>query len=366
VAPPQIPVVKIQGSRGKHPGNPAADSAAPDDGLVPAAVRRAQVARFVVPGAAAHHAAAAIAAGPGAAVIWRPLVVVVPAVLDPLPDIAMHVVEAPLVGRVRADLDGLSDILAEVGVVVRDPGANVISRCRSGPAGIFPLGLAEEAIAMAGLAAQPTQIALDVVPTYIDDGSFAPALAFVGRLVGFYVPGVVPGIIFGEAVPLFEGHRITSHGEAVFYLDPMLRFLRIRSCLAPCSIAHLALGPGRTHHEPARGNDDQLWASRFVDVTQDCDSLWLASIWRDVNGCLIVSAPGRPRMPLSLIWVLQSFFDGANEPIKATLLPQVDPLDVPKVQPKVGDLQIWDSAVIEPDGDEEGGPGWALPERREG
>ena len=52
------------------------------------------------PGAPAPHPAAAIAARPGAAVARSALVAVVPAVLDPLQRIAMHVVQAPGIRRI--------------------------------------------------------------------------------------------------------------------------------------------------------------------------------------------------------------------------------------------------------------------------
>ncbi len=72
----------------------------------------------------------------------RPCVTLVPAVLDPLPHVAVHVVQAPGVRRVGADLGGPAHVHAEIGLlgrrrIVTPP----VAGRRPGPAGVLPLRL---------------------------------------------------------------------------------------------------------------------------------------------------------------------------------------------------------------------------------
>jgi hypothetical protein len=67
------------------------------------------------------------------------LVAVVPAVLDPLPHVAVHVVEAPGVRRVGADLGGPVPVI--VRFFGRDLVAPRVARRRPSPGDILPLGL---------------------------------------------------------------------------------------------------------------------------------------------------------------------------------------------------------------------------------
>ena len=59
-----------------------------------AAACRPQVLRFVEPGPAPQYAAAAITGGSGRPVRWRARIAVIPTILNPFPDIAVHVMEA--------------------------------------------------------------------------------------------------------------------------------------------------------------------------------------------------------------------------------------------------------------------------------
>src|SRR5262249_53560179 len=65
---------------------------------------------IVAPGPAAHPVTASILACsgilPGGSIARRAPVVVMPVIFDPLPDIAVHVVDTPRVCRVGADLAG--------------------------------------------------------------------------------------------------------------------------------------------------------------------------------------------------------------------------------------------------------------------
>ena len=91
----------------ERPPDPKPIAVAPVDGGVPVAVRGAEVPRIVDPGAAAKDPATAISGCPGGAIRRRAAVISIPAVLHPLPHVAMHVVEAKGVGLERAHLDRL-------------------------------------------------------------------------------------------------------------------------------------------------------------------------------------------------------------------------------------------------------------------
>ena len=72
---------------------------------------RAAILRFILPGSTAPHSGGiCIITEPGAAVGWVPFVSFVPMVLAPFPDVAVHVVEAEVVGVVEAaDLSGFAE-----------------------------------------------------------------------------------------------------------------------------------------------------------------------------------------------------------------------------------------------------------------
>src|SRR5262245_2623896 len=109
-------------------------------------VSRAKVPVHVPPGAATQHSVAAIAAGPGATVAGRTVVAIVPAVLDPLPDVAMHVEQPPGIGAIAADLAGPAKVVAVVRVVRRDLVAPRVARPGASPAGVFPFRLGQQAV----------------------------------------------------------------------------------------------------------------------------------------------------------------------------------------------------------------------------
>ncbi|KAF1852280.1 hypothetical protein Lal_00013676 [Lupinus albus] len=109
------------------------------------------------------------------------------AVLHPLPDIAQHVVKAEAVGAVAADRRGEQGAVAavchlpvdeavlgrQVGDVRRiaSPGRIVPPPARgsgTGAGGIFPFRPRQQAIALAGPAAEPVHIGLGVVPAHTD------------------------------------------------------------------------------------------------------------------------------------------------------------------------------------------------------
>ena len=77
---------------------PKTEVAAAEAGAAPVAVGGTQPGWITAPGPAAQHAPTTVAAilfQPGTAVLWRALVIIMPAVLHPLPDVAVHIVKAP-------------------------------------------------------------------------------------------------------------------------------------------------------------------------------------------------------------------------------------------------------------------------------
>jgi hypothetical protein len=120
----------------KRPGNPEPEIVDADDGEVPAADGRTEDPRIDDPGAAAADAVArgifSFSVRPRRAIARGTLVAVMPDVLHPLPDVAVHVVKTPGVRRIGAHLAGLTDVQAVVRVLGRDRIAERIAGCRPG------------------------------------------------------------------------------------------------------------------------------------------------------------------------------------------------------------------------------------------
>ena len=76
----------------------------------PVAVRHAEIRRRVLPASATCHALIAVPPLPCTAVDGHPLIARVPAILHPLPHVAMHVVEPERVGGERARRRRLPDV----------------------------------------------------------------------------------------------------------------------------------------------------------------------------------------------------------------------------------------------------------------
>jgi len=116
---------------------------------------RAEAQRIAEPGTAAKDTVVAIALiYPGRAVFRCPFVVGVQTILDPFPDIAVHIVKAELIGRKRADWSGPAVPLAAasvaVGVAFADLVAPRIDRRRAGTSRILPFGFGEQPVGPAG------------------------------------------------------------------------------------------------------------------------------------------------------------------------------------------------------------------------
>src|SRR6185295_4101939 len=130
--------------------------------------------------------------GPGRAIGRGTVVFVVPAVFHPLPHVAVHVVQAEVIGRegshrssvgipVIAGHDRPStrtgNALLEAlirPVAVPAQGilivTEMIARCRSGARRVFPFGLAEQPVLLTGLPRQPLDIGLRIVPVETGHG----------------------------------------------------------------------------------------------------------------------------------------------------------------------------------------------------
>ena len=86
-------------AKGNRSGKAKADIVVAVAGRVVVAIRRPAVQRIEVPAAAAYHAVGAPGLiDPDSSIIRRAVVVIVPVILHPLVDVAMHVVEAIGVG----------------------------------------------------------------------------------------------------------------------------------------------------------------------------------------------------------------------------------------------------------------------------
>ena len=177
---PNIELLRIKGRVLGQTDHTEPDVVGDADGLVVAAVSRAAVAGVADPGAAAQQllfVSSRTGNKPGLVIARGEVVTVMPVVLAPLPDIAVHVVQAPAIGRQAGHLAGLLAIGAlgavciyKITVVVgqfrRQRGAKVKRRAAAGTAGVFPLGLAWQPVKLARALAQAAAELLRVVPAH--------------------------------------------------------------------------------------------------------------------------------------------------------------------------------------------------------
>jgi len=147
------------------------------------------------------------------------LIVPVPAILDPLPDIAGDLMEPPGIGRQTADRDcpfpenpGLGPaviVIVAVALVVGLVGVDAVAGPErgpgAGPGGVLPLGLGGQPVGLAGLDAQPGRIFRGVVPGDVDYRPLVPPPALIPRL---RAPGGR-----GEVVVLGEGDLSAADGK---------------------------------------------------------------------------------------------------------------------------------------------------------
>src|SRR5262249_14077720 len=126
--------------------------------------------------------------GPRGSVLWRATIIVVPAILHPLGDIALRVVKSESVRPEGSDRPGLPqrrrEAVLAIRIVVADLTAPPERRRRSGARGVFPLGLRRQPIAFAGLLRQPGHEGLRVVPADVDHRALpASPTAIIGAIL---------------------------------------------------------------------------------------------------------------------------------------------------------------------------------------
>src|SRR5215471_7764995 len=137
-------------SRVKRPRDTEAEIGAMIVGGEPEADSRAEAHWIADPGTAANDTVVAIALRcPGRAVVGCPFVVGVQTILDPLPDVALHIVEAELVGGKRTNRSGslavpLAAAAVAIGIIFPKLVAPGIDRCCSGASRILPFGFGEQ------------------------------------------------------------------------------------------------------------------------------------------------------------------------------------------------------------------------------
>lgn len=218
-------------------------------GTAAAASGRAREDWIVAPGPAAHHPEYVSTRFPDRTIRGRTVVVVVPSILAPFPDVAVHLVQPEGVGRECAHRHGLPSVFAlgravvggvavEVGLVSGDARVEVERRAGARPAGVFPFRLAGQPIGPPRLFAQPGAVGFGIVPGDVDDRPVAstPALVFGFRLF--------PGILI--AVVVVEGHRVHPQSEGFGDADFVLR---------PFAVPPSRFVRRRTHDEPPGGDD---------------------------------------------------------------------------------------------------------------
>ncbi len=199
----------------------------------------------------------------------------------PLGDVAVHVVQAPGIGLLLADLLGLLGVVDVPGVLAELLGvvAPGVGGLGAGAAGVFPLGLGGQAIDLAGLLGEPAAVFHRGVVGDADDrlavAAEAEGLVGVGRgragdgvglLLGLGLPGEVdllPGLLLqvereGEQVVFLPGDLALAHPERGD-LDGVLRALVLAALLLARRAAHGEGAAGdRQHLELHVGPRDRL------------------------------------------------------------------------------------------------------------
>ena len=164
--------------RGKHPCHPETDIEVPDDRRAPVAEGGAEVHGVAAPGVAAQDALRAIGTLNGFRSITRCIIITVAiAILHPLPDIAMHMRQAKLVGRERGVVHRYRLLAVDtfrtrsIGVVAvvvrlrcRDRRASPEWCRRTGAGRVLPLRLRRQTVGLARLVAQPFHEVPGIVP----------------------------------------------------------------------------------------------------------------------------------------------------------------------------------------------------------
>ena len=164
--------------------NSEADDVEPVRGCASAAIGGADFIEEARPGTAAKAMLAAIPGHPCRAVDRCLTVVLVRAILDPLPDIANHVMETELVWPERADRSRLRGVpLAAAAGAIGIIGASLVSpgidRLRPSARGVLVFRFTEQPVGFAGDLGEPCHVALCIVPIDVDHRLAIPSPAVV-------------------------------------------------------------------------------------------------------------------------------------------------------------------------------------------
>ncbi len=150
---------RMLGSK-QGPGNSEPVEELRVSGEVPAAVRGTDAPRPVEPGPAAKNVTTAVARRPSLSLARRPNIALVPAILDPLPDKSVHVVQIESICPELADgrrLPTVPSAAATVAVclVATYVIASRVVRRRPGAGDVLPFRLRQQTVKLIRLAAQP-------------------------------------------------------------------------------------------------------------------------------------------------------------------------------------------------------------------
>ena len=133
-----------------------------------------------VPGPAAQRPGLLLIGNPGGTIVGRLIIIIMPVIEAPFPDIAMDVKETEWIGgksiHRRSLLSApLAAAVNKISLIITRFVAPPIAAGGSGPRRIFPLRLAGQAIIAAGLFAQPLAVGCGIFPGHVDYRAVVPS-----------------------------------------------------------------------------------------------------------------------------------------------------------------------------------------------
>ena len=197
------------------------------------------------------------------------MIIRVPVVLAPFPDISEHVVKAPPVGGIRTDQlrsakrrpTGVRRAIRASSAVVAcfaavDLIAPGIGCRRTRSRGVFPFRLGEQPVSLSGLARKPRYVIFRVIPGNVDDGSPTSTPPLVRR------SAIVNAAATPYAgIPLVEGRFESANCNGGVESHGMQRLF--------------AVVQFRSHQETTRGDHDHLRAAIAAILKYTAGSLGL-------------------------------------------------------------------------------------------
>src|SRR5262245_9174093 len=275
---------KSSDSGDKRPRDAETGIVVPEVNGVSNAACRAQLLWRVVPGAAAVDTPSTIlTCRPRRAILRSAVVVVMTAILNPFPNIAVHVVHAKSIGGERADRNRLLVVpltaaTFAVGVALADLVAPRVGRRCSGARGILPLGFGQQPVGLPSRPGKPGDVALGFSPGDVDHR--APA-ASIGAILD---PCAIA--ILDTGIPLVERHLELGHGEELGEHDLMLGAFFVIAAFFISWRSHYEFTCRHDHHPGAvlgALSEGVLWLERLFA---------LGSEYIGPNLCLQVWANG--------------------------------------------------------------------------